>query len=91
MSRCASIDEKLLSLTQAKRNRGNGFKKEVEELVEHKNEIISQNNKTDKGPALNWIGANFSDKDQGKEGCMKMLAQDYPRPGNVYGVNGSCL
>ena len=79
INRCASFDEKQALLSRIKHNRGIGFKKEVEGLKEHEEQINLKNDKLN--PPLNGIHENLINIDKHKRKNTEMLL---PSPSNIH-------
>lgn len=82
MCRCASAHEKEKFVLQAKLNRGTGFKKEVEELIECKDEMLPKKYKMDGRLALNCMQIGSFDMGGGKLKYGKKTIEGYVRQGN---------
>lgn len=83
MLRCASSGEKEKSILQTKRNRGIGFKKEVEELIEYKEEMFSKNGKVPNRHALDRRRIDSVGIEQDRVECSRKLAHEYEKLNNL--------
>eukprot|EP00826_Nyctotherus_ovalis_P057134 TRINITY_DN7804_c0_g1_i3.p1 TRINITY_DN7804_c0_g1~~TRINITY_DN7804_c0_g1_i3.p1 ORF type:complete len:278 (-),score=-15.47 TRINITY_DN7804_c0_g1_i3:190-1023(-) len=82
--RCASAHEREKFVLQAKLNRGTGFKKEVEELIECKDEMFPKNYKMDERLALNCMQIGSFDMGGGKLEYGKKMIEGYVRQRNLF-------